>query len=320
MPSVGLVLGAGGFAGHAFHVGTLEAVQDELDWDARDAAVIVGTSAGAGVGSLLRAGLSVADLRARLEGRTMSAASEVLVEGSAGAVAPFPPFRWPSNRQPAAPSLLWSGFTRPWRSRPGLLLAGALPAGTVPTTSISDLHDYLHRGRRWPDRPLWINAVRLRDGTHVVLGRDLFPEPSVGIAVAASSAIPGYFAPVTIDDERYVDGGAHSPTNAQLVGDLELDVVIVSSPMSARPHPDMVSATGWNPRLVGRPYHHLRLRQELAALRRRARDARLMVFEPTPADLRAMGMSAMRDVPMGAIAASAHASATAALEARRPAA
>ena len=36
-------------------------------------------------------------------------------------------------------------------------------------------------------------------------------------AVEASSAIPGFFQPVLIDGVRYVDGGAHSPTNADLL-------------------------------------------------------------------------------------------------------
>ena len=35
----------------------------------------------------------------------------------------------------------------------------------------------------------------------------------MGQAVAASCAIPGYFAPVVVDGVRYVDGGAHSTTN-----------------------------------------------------------------------------------------------------------
>src|SRR4051812_50070726 len=68
---VGLVLGAGGPVGHAFHSGVLAALA-EGGWDARDAAVIVGTSIGAVTGALLRAGVSPADLHARATGRPMS--------------------------------------------------------------------------------------------------------------------------------------------------------------------------------------------------------------------------------------------------------
>ena len=52
---VGLVLGGGGIAGMAFHAGVLLALHHDLGWDARDADVIVGTSAGSIVGALLRA-------------------------------------------------------------------------------------------------------------------------------------------------------------------------------------------------------------------------------------------------------------------------
>jgi predicted acylesterase/phospholipase RssA len=53
-PRVGLVLGAGGTVGAAYHAGALAVLEQDLGWDARDAAVVVGTSAGSIVGSLLR--------------------------------------------------------------------------------------------------------------------------------------------------------------------------------------------------------------------------------------------------------------------------
>src|SRR5438270_7966110 len=71
---VGLVLGAGGPVGHSFHAGTLAALADG-GWDARDAAVIVGTSIGAVTGALLRAGISPGDLYARLTGHNLSSDS-----------------------------------------------------------------------------------------------------------------------------------------------------------------------------------------------------------------------------------------------------
>ena len=50
---IGLVLGAGGMAGLAFHAGTLIALEVDLGWDPREAAVIVGTSAGSIVAAAL---------------------------------------------------------------------------------------------------------------------------------------------------------------------------------------------------------------------------------------------------------------------------
>ena len=61
---VGLVLGAGGAAGAAYHAGALLALQQDTGWDPRTADVVVGTSIGSIVASLLRAGLSTDDLAA----------------------------------------------------------------------------------------------------------------------------------------------------------------------------------------------------------------------------------------------------------------
>lgn len=45
----GLVVGGGGTLGFAWAVAALAAVEEQLDWDARTAEVLVGTSAGAEV-------------------------------------------------------------------------------------------------------------------------------------------------------------------------------------------------------------------------------------------------------------------------------
>ena len=58
---VGLVLGAAGAADHA---GALLALQQDTGWDPRTADVVVGTSTGSIVASLLRVGLSTDDLAA----------------------------------------------------------------------------------------------------------------------------------------------------------------------------------------------------------------------------------------------------------------
>ena len=65
---VGLVLGAGGVAGGAWHAGVLAALAEETGWDARSAAVIVGTSAGSIIGAALRSGVAPRDLHATAVG------------------------------------------------------------------------------------------------------------------------------------------------------------------------------------------------------------------------------------------------------------
>lgn len=287
---IGLVLGAGGAVGHAYHAGVLDGLSDTTGWDPRDAEVIVGTSAGSVVGSLLRAGFSPRDLAARSTGEPLSPEGADLVARSerAGGSSRMPS-RPPARRglpRMASPGLLARAALRPfWMNRPGVMLAGALPAGAVPTELVAAAFRPLF-GAGWPDRDLWLTAVRLRDGRRVVFGRDGAPPAHVADAVAASCAIPSFFAPVSIGGVTYVDGGAHSPTNADLLAERNLDLVIVSSPMSVvgnrlRPALD----------LPARRLCQFYLGQEVARIRRR--EVPVLTFQPTGDDLRAMGMNAM---------------------------
>src|SRR5262249_7639835 len=156
------------------------AVEAALGVDLRDAAVIVGTSAGAGLGSLLRAGVGVADVRARIERRPMSSEAEALAAGLPPDIELPPLAVRRAGRLPhrASRSMVRAELRRPWAFRVGHLVAAPLPLGSVSPDPIRLLHDHLHRGRRWPEQPLWINTLRLADGAHVVLGRDATPEPS----------------------------------------------------------------------------------------------------------------------------------------------
>jgi NTE family protein len=130
-----------------------------------------------------------------------------------------------------------------------------------------------------------VNAVRLDDGTRVTFGRDA-PPVDVATAVAASCAIPAFFEPVVVDGVRYVDGGTHSPTNADLVADRGFDLVIVSSPMSIAGNRLRVAPD--------QPFRRM-ARLTLARLvgRVRRRGTPVIVFQPTPAEVGAMGLNAM---------------------------
>ena len=64
MARVGLVLGAGGIVGQAYHAGVLAALEHDYGWDPRSAEVIIGTSAGSITGSLLRSGIHASELAA----------------------------------------------------------------------------------------------------------------------------------------------------------------------------------------------------------------------------------------------------------------
>ena len=296
---VGLVLGAGGMTGHGFHAGVLAALEDEVGFVAGEATVIVGTSAGSGVGALVRAGLSGRDLAARACGDPPSPRVAALIAkiGPPPGPGDFPPPTRRSGARSAAPAFLLQSFLRPWDARLGTLGAAALPEGTLPISAMAGSLGRLFPGR-WPDRALWICAVRVDDGRRVVFGRHAAepgpgrtidgPRTPVGEAVAASSAVPGWFAPVVIDGHRYVDGGSWSPTNADVLAGTPLDVVIVSSPMSAAPRVAVSSVDG-----AGRLLHHTYLQAEIGQLRRQSGGPHVIVFEPTRTVLDAMGLNPM---------------------------
>src|SRR4051794_8173583 len=184
---IGLVLGAGGMAGTAFHAGVLTALQEQAGWDARESEIIVGTSAGSTNAALLRAGFPPADYVARITREPMSAEGRRIL-GDVPPVSPVRPMMPRGVPRPASAALLRLALTRPGRVHPGAILAAALPVGATPNRDVAAAVAPLHE--RWPDRPLWICAVRLDTGALVVFGRDSdAPDASVGEAVTASCAI-----------------------------------------------------------------------------------------------------------------------------------
>jgi NTE family protein len=293
-PRVALVLGAGGVAGIAFHAGVLAALVESMGWDPRRADLVVGTSAGSVTAAGLRAGLSATDIYARTRGEPLSAEGAALMaraDAAVGARAVGPPVgRF--HPVPAAPGVLWAAGRRPGRVRLGALMAGLVPAGRVPTTPIAAAVDALGVGG-WPTRPTWVCALRLHDGALVVFGRTGAPAATLGQAVAASCAIPGFFAPVEIAGVRYVDGGAHSTTNLGELRRERFDLVVVSAPMaragsrSVLVPPVLPAALG----AVGRELNRLQLGVEARQVR--AGGTPVVAFSPTPEDRSAIGLNPM---------------------------
>ena len=93
MTRVGLVLGAGGVVGQAYHAGVLAALENDFGFDPRKADVIVGTSAGSITGTLLRLGVKAEDLAAWTVKAPLSGDDEVLRQIAATPVPELAPFR-----------------------------------------------------------------------------------------------------------------------------------------------------------------------------------------------------------------------------------
>ena len=234
--SVGLVFSGGGAAAEAWHAGVVRALHQMTGWDARRANLIVGTSAGAITGLCLRAGIPPADLYAHRRGEPVSEEGQAIIDR---VVTPYREGRserdW-SDQGPQSPSLAARALWPPWQARPLRAAVGLLPRGTRTTEALQQRMAELHP-EPWPTLPFWVTAVRLSDGERVVFGRDDL-QATAAEAVRASCAVPVLFEPVTVDGQRYVDGGVHSYTNADLMGPPAFDLVVVSSPMSG--------AAGWS--------------------------------------------------------------------------
>ncbi|MGZ4595798.1 MAG: patatin-like phospholipase family protein [Actinomycetes bacterium] len=276
---VGLVLGAGGLTGTAFHAGVLTALAEDAGWDARDAEIIVGTSAGATAAALMRAGFPPRDYVPRVVGAPLSAEGDAIL----GNMPPLvqPPARSPVRLRPAAGGLAWRLARRPWRLRPGVAAAALLPAGTRPVDPGAARLRPLFQG--WPTRPLWICAVSLESGRRVVFGRDA--QAAVADAVAASCAVPGYYQPVTVGGERFVDGGGWSLLNLDLLAGVGLDLVVVSAPLSTS---DWVATDPGNALRVP-----ARAQQEREAAQVRRSGTPVLVFQPDARVRHVMGTRSM---------------------------
>jgi NTE family protein len=288
-PSIGLVLGAGGVVGQAYQAGVLAALQREIGWDPRKAAIVVGTSAGSVTGAALRVGVPATDLAASLYGvptsRRGGALLNRILPPDAGPL-PTPSVR--SILRPwslPSPALLTRAIRRPLAFRPDVAAVSLLPKGQIDISERARGLDE-HIGARWPGG-LRICAVRRTDGARVVFGRPGAPETRLAPAVLASCAIPGYFRPVVINGTEYVDGGVHSVTNADVLRAEELDLVIIVSSMSAA-HGHANGADGLLRRTV-----HRRMEREIARLE----DAGTAVIslEPGAESRRVMGINSMAE-------------------------
>lgn len=278
----GLAIGCGGTLGLAWTAAALDAVEQALGWDLRTADVLVGTSAGSELVAALGTGRTPRDLVSALEGAPD--ADPVLAAHFA---------RHPGNVPPVpALGLPGLGLTRAGvRNRAAYTtLAGLLPKGRGDASWLREYGDALASADGWTTHPnTWIVASDGATGERVAFGSNGAPEASLGEAIAASWAIPGWFPPVEIAGRSYFDGGSVSSVSADLLVPLGLDELVVVAPMT--------SEGGAPARGLSRVERLLRtqmtrgLDREVAALR--AAGVRVIRVEPTAEDLEAMGPNFM---------------------------
>ena len=207
-----LVLGGGGVAGIAWETGLLAGLL-ERGIDLSDADVVVGTSAGSVVGTVLRQGALAPTYESLREPPSYDLADvggldlePLLAAGAAAAQS--------------------EGTEEQARSIIGRVAARA----HTPETDDQAVARFerLLPTTEWPDGELRVTAVDALDGTFRVLDR------AAGVplarAVAASCAVPGVYPATTVDGRLLMDGGMRSSTNADVAADCDRVLIVACGP------------------------------------------------------------------------------------------
>ncbi|WP_280457075.1 patatin-like phospholipase family protein [Nocardia carnea] len=80
----------------------------------------------------------------------------------------------------------------------------------------------------WPDHDLLVTSIDIGSGTRTAWTRD--DRATLAQALAASTAVPGIFPPIEIAGRHYFDGGVRSTINADLA--TGYDAVVILEPLA----------------------------------------------------------------------------------------
>jgi NTE family protein len=237
-----LVLGSGGVLGAAWTIGALDAVREHLEWDPREADVLIGTSAGSVLVASLACGVGVDSMLNLQQGVVAPDDPEIDFDPDSDTGGARPRFPRPFVGSPRG---VISSVLHPFRTTPMTALSALLPQGRGSVEPLGQLVDeFVPRGQWAPHPCAWIVATDYDSGRRTVFGREGAAPAGLRDAVMASCSIPGWYAPVRIGKRRYVDGGVCSPTSLDLLARGGLDEVVVLSPMTSLDYDTPVSVAG----------------------------------------------------------------------------
>jgi NTE family protein len=282
------VLGAGGVLGAAWSIGALNAIA-EVDGVLPHASdIIVGTSAGSVLAALLGAGFTAEQLRAHQLGMPLPHRVGIGwdYDSATGGAFPARP-----KLAVGSPALLRRSVTNPRHVPPLAVLAALTPPGSGNLAAVGAMVGSVADASGWVAREgIYVMSLDYDSGRRVAFGRHGSPPATIAEAVMASCAIPGWYAPVMINGRRYIDGGAWSTSNVDVLAREEVEQVYVVAPMASfvldHPH----TLTGRIERRVRRQITRRLLHE---AGRVRETGAALTILAPGPEDLAVMGANMM---------------------------
>lgn len=212
-----LVLGGGGTVGIAWEVGLFVGLL-ENGIDLGQADLIVGTSAGSVVGSLIAAGYDLRQVLAIQQATTAAESSEPILLD-------------PDGYQRIA-AKWWTAHTMDVEA------CKEIGQMALQTKTISEA-DWIGRISQlvgdhglWPEKALRITGVDTATGEWTTWDRS--SGVPLHLAITASCTVPGIFPPVQIGGRRYMDGGVRSGTNADLA--IGYDSVVIIAPLGSEAH------------------------------------------------------------------------------------
>ena len=310
-PRLGLALAGGGVIGGMYEVGVVAALeQDVLRRSGGEFDVYVGCSAGSVVASLLANGVTASemyrildeDLADPLNFRRSSVYSSSSFRRAA---VQFARFVWAVGK---------NATTGLRMSVPDMLARAErdFPAGFF---SLAQLEQYMRttfaaRGLTNSfealKRPLLIPAIDLDRAKRVVFGRGEFAAVPISQAIAASSAIPGFFEPFAVDGRDYIDGGVGFSGHADLAADAGAEVVVVVNALVPALKVDgdrSLRERGlyFIMEQANRIYSQNLLRQNLAEMASRHPHTRFFLIQPPPTGTPLFGPSMGFDASRAAL-------------------
>ena len=214
--SWGLVLAGGGVTGLAWEAGVIVGLH-ESDIDLTTADIVVGTSAGSIVGSLLLGGVTIDEISTLVAdpgNPPLVLAGKPKNDGNSAL-----------NLQVFTEWMSAGQMTAPKAAAIGALAAGAL---TMTEDAWVGAFEEALGALTWAPA-LRMVSIGVESGERRLWSAD--DGVPLARAVASSCAVPGMFPPVEVGGGHYLDGGLWSPISADLLSGQGLGGVVVISPL-----------------------------------------------------------------------------------------
>ena len=234
-PRFALALAGGGVIGGMYEVGVLTAMERRLGKLSDVFDTYVGCSAGSVVGSLVASGIAPSEIYRILDEDVTDALNfrknaVFSPDSFSRAFLRFGRLVWAfgKNSLHGLRGCIPDMLARAERDMPpGFFSLHALEAFMRGAFASRGL------GNSFADLPcsLLIPAIDLDSAERAVFGRGGLRDVPISHAVAASSAIPGFFDPYSIGGRDYVDGGVGFTGHADLAAESGADVVVVINPL-----------------------------------------------------------------------------------------